>query len=367
MRETISQDERIVITLDAGGTNLLFSAIKGGKEIIQPVHKPCMPNDLGLLLALMEEGFREVIQKIGIDIHAVSFAFPGPADYPRGIIGDLPNLPAFRGGVALGPFLEERLNLPVYINNDANLYALGEYIFGFLPEINAVIKQNGGNKVFRNLVGLTLGSGFGCGIVIDGCLLIGDNSNGGELWLMRNKLFPELCTDASIGNEKIRRLYARFASQNPKEVPDSKGIYEIATGKSPGNQDAAILAFESMGEVIGDAIANVSILVDGLVVIGGGLSAAHELFMPAVMRELNGNIMHLDQQKYPRIGVKAYYLEDEKSIREFSKGNLKSLIVPFSDSRIDYDQSLRIGIGISSLGTSKAIALGAYAFAITRS
>jgi glucokinase len=305
------------------------------------------------------------MRRAGKDIHAVSFAFPGPADYPRGIIGDLPNLPAFRGGVALGPFLEEKLSLPVYINNDANLYALGEYLFGFLPRINTAIREYGGDKVFRNLVGLTLGSGFGCGIVINGSMLIGDNSNGGELWLMRNKVFPELCTDASVGNEKIRRLYAGYAKTDPEKVPDSKGIHDIALGKAPGLQDAAKRAFESMGEVIGDAIANLSVLVDGLVVIGGGLSAAHRLFMPAVMRELNGNILHLDGKTFPRIGIKACYLQDEPSIRDFSKGDLKSLRVPLSDAMIEHDRSPRIGIGISTLGTSRAIALGAYALAIS--
>ena len=45
---------------------------------------------------------------------AISFAFPGPADYPNGIIGNLPNLTAFRGGVALGPMLEEKFQLPVF-------------------------------------------------------------------------------------------------------------------------------------------------------------------------------------------------------------------------------------------------------------
>ena len=53
-----------------------------------------------------------------------SFAFPGPADYPAGIIGDLAEYPAFRGGVALGPMLAERFGLPTFINNDGDLFAL---------------------------------------------------------------------------------------------------------------------------------------------------------------------------------------------------------------------------------------------------
>ena len=48
---------------------------------------------------------------------AISFAFPGPADYKRGIIGDLGNLPSLRGGIALGPMLEAEFGIPVFINN----------------------------------------------------------------------------------------------------------------------------------------------------------------------------------------------------------------------------------------------------------
>ena len=58
---------------------------------------------------------------------AISFAFPGPADYPNGIIGGyLPNFPSFREGVALGPFLEYKFGIPVFINNDGDLFAYGE-------------------------------------------------------------------------------------------------------------------------------------------------------------------------------------------------------------------------------------------------
>ena len=64
---------------------------------------------------------------------AISFAFPGPADYPAGIIGDMSNMPAFRGGVALGPILEDQFGIPVFINNDGDLFVYGEAIAGFLP------------------------------------------------------------------------------------------------------------------------------------------------------------------------------------------------------------------------------------------
>ena len=78
---------------------------------------------------------------------AISFAFPGPADYPNGIIGGyLPNLPSLRDGVALGPFLEEKFGVPVFINNDGDLYAYGEALGGVLPQVNAKLEYLGSSK-----------------------------------------------------------------------------------------------------------------------------------------------------------------------------------------------------------------------------
>jgi len=117
----------------------------------------------------------------------ISFAFPGTADYTRGIIGDLPNLPAFRGGVPLKYILEEDLGLPVFINNDGDLFAYGEALGGILPDINAGLEAAGSPKRYRNLVGFTLGTRFGGGFVLDGQLIIGDNSTASEVWLFKQQ------------------------------------------------------------------------------------------------------------------------------------------------------------------------------------
>jgi len=365
-KESYENDQRVVLTLDAGGTNLVFSAMQGASEIVEPFSLPCYPDDLSVLLNSIEEGFREVATRVDQEIFAISFAFPGPANYKLGIIGDLPNLRAFRGGVALGPFLERKFKLPVYINNDANLFVLGEYIFGFLPQVNQLLVERGMDKVYRNLTGVTLGSGFGCGIMINGQLNLGDNSNGGELWLMRNKLFPELCTDASVGQEKIRRFYAEYGSTSLPDVPDSEGVFRIAMGEAEGDQDAAVKAFHTVGEIIGDALANTSVLVDGLIVIGGGLSGAHELLMPVIMGELNGSILHLDGVAHPRIAQKAFYLDQGDDMDAFLKGDPQPLAIPFSEETLIYDALPRIGVGISRLGASRATALGAYVFALSQ-
>ena len=104
-------DHRIVLTLDAGGTNLSFNAVQAGKEILDPVNLSARVNSLEEILKRIIDGFKEVKSQLADTPVAISFAFPGPANYDLGIIGDLPNLSAFRGGVALGPFLQEVFHL----------------------------------------------------------------------------------------------------------------------------------------------------------------------------------------------------------------------------------------------------------------
>ena len=129
----LQRDSRVVMTLDAGGTNFRFSAMRGGVAVTETVARPSSGHDLELCLGTIVEGFSSVKAKCPEAPVAISFAFPGPADYPAGIIGDLRNLTGFRGGVALGPMLEERFQIPVFINNDGDLFAYGEAIAGLLP------------------------------------------------------------------------------------------------------------------------------------------------------------------------------------------------------------------------------------------
>ena len=170
-------DNRVVMTLDAGGTNLVFSAVSGGQLIVEPITLPSSGDNLDKCLQAMVQGFETVSRQLPSPAVAISFAFPGPADYPNGVIGGfLPNFPAFRSGVALGPFLEDRFGVPVFINNDGDLFAYGEAFAGRLPEINARLAELGSPKRYGNLLGYTFGTGFGVGIVSGGRLHIGDNS-----------------------------------------------------------------------------------------------------------------------------------------------------------------------------------------------
>lgn len=361
-----TNDRRTVMTLDAGGTNFVFSAIRSNKEIVTPIRLSSHADNLEKCLTNIVSGFSMVKAKIDEEPVAISFAFPGPADYPNGIIGNLQNLPAFRGGVPLGPILSNKFKLPVYINNDGDLFTYGEALEGFLPFINDKLKQAGSVKRYKVIAGFTLGTGFGGGIVNNGNLFIGDNSSSAEVCYLRNKLIPEMSAEEGVSIRALRRVYAQENNISIDQSPEPKDIYEIGIGKKDGNQKAAIMAFKRMAIVLGDAIANVLTLVDGLVVIGGGLSGAKELFFQQTIDELNSNYIDFDGNYSPRIVPKAFNLEDQKQLASFLKIYSKKISIPGSDMFVDYDPFPRVGVGLSMLGTSKAVSLGAYAYALNK-
>ena len=358
-------DERIVMTLDAGGTNLKFSAIRGNQLLAGPISRPTEAHDLDRCLSNIVAGFDHIRASLSAAPVAISFAFPGPADYPHGIVTNENNLPAFRNSVALGPMLADRFGIPTFLNNDGDLFVYGEAIAGFLPYVNSLLEQAGSPKRYRNLFGITLGTGLGGGIVVDGELLIGDNSAAGEVWLLRDKLDPRMNAEEGASIRAVRRVYARAAGITFEEAPEPKHIFEIGLGRAAGDAAAAREAFRQMGEVAGDAVAQALTLVDGLVVVGGGISAAHPLFLPALVDAMNG-VFERAGQPMRRLIPRVFNIEDAEQRETFLRGQAREITVPGSLRKLVYDPLQRTAVGISRLGTSEAVAIGAYAYALHR-
>jgi glucokinase len=359
-----THDARVIMTLDAGGTNFRFCAVRGSKPVTPTVALPSNGDNLDKCLANIVEGFTRVKQQCPEPPVAISFVFPAPADYPLGIIGDLVTLPGFRGGVALGPMLQERFGIPTFINNDADMFVYGEAMAGFLPYVNGLLEKAASAKRYQNLFGVTLGTGFGAGIVRNNQPFLGDNSMAGEIWLLRNKLHPEMHVEESASIRGVRRVYAEKAGIPFERAPEPKDIFEIAMGTRPGNQAAAGEAFRQLGEIAGDAMAQALTLVDGLAVIGGGISGAAPLFLPALVDEINSTYVGPQGESYRRLAQVAFNLEDPAQLQLFLRGEQREISVPGSRKKVQYDPLQRTGVGLSRLGTSEATAIGAYAFAL---
>lgn len=357
-------DKRIVLTLDAGGTNMVFGAMRGNEFVVEPITLPSNAKDLDRCLETMLKGFRAVIEKLDVNPVAISFAFPGPADYPNGIIGGyLPNFPSFRDGVALGAFLEDNFHIPVFINNDGDLYAYGEALGGILPEINARLESLGSAKRYRNLIGYTFGTGFGIGTVIDGRLNRGDNSCV-ETFCLPHKKDRSVIVEDGVAIRAVKRLYSEFSGDKGEYEP--KDIFQIAEGIIPGDRAAAIKAFEEFGEVAGDAMATAVTLIDGLIVIGGGITSAAKYIMPSLLKEMRSSIRTLGGDTLNRVQMTVYNLDDDAEFQAFAKGDQRRIKVYGSDREVVYDPQKRIGVAISKLGASKAISVGAYNFALSQ-
>jgi len=362
----IAQDQRVVLTLDAGGTNLVFSAMRGAKPVLRPLTLESKAQGrreecLGQII----KGFAAAREKLGRAPAAISFAFPGPADYPAGVILNPPNVPALRGGVPLGPILEEKFGLPVFINNDGDLFACGEAIAGFLPEVNRALAKAKSPKRHQNLFGLTLGTGLGGGIVAGGRLLRGDNSAAGEAWLLRHKLNPGLRAEEGCSIRAVKRVYAEEAGLALADAPEPKIIRGIALGQAPGNRAAAQEAWRRLGEVAGDVVAQALTLIDGLAVVGGGLAGAAELFMPALVEAANAGFSAPGGASC-RLVARLFNFEDAAERRAFLKGAAREIPVPGSKRVVRHDPLPRAAVGVSRLGASRAAAVGAYAFAVNR-
>jgi glucokinase len=359
-----TKSTKTILTLDAGGTNLVFNAINSEYDVIASESLPTSSQNIEEFINKLIKGFHNIHDRTNKSALAISFCFPGPADYENGIIGNLENLPFFKGGVPLKNILEKEFNIPVFINNDGDLFALGEAMKGILPNINNSLANTGGSKQYQNLLGITLGTGTGGGIVLNGKLLVGDNSAGAEINRSNNYLNGNMSIEETLSIRGIKHLYCVESGLDESLCPESSDIYEIGMGTMPGSREAAITAWNTFGTVLGHTLANAITLIDGIIVIGGGLAGAYRLFIPKAIEAMNGNFVRSNGQKYPRLEVTAYNLENKSSYSDFIKNEDVEIVFPLLDEKIIYTPQKKVGIGISKLGTSEAVAIGAYSYAI---
>jgi glucokinase len=196
------------------------------------------------------------------EVRGIGCGVPSVVDVDRGIVYNVENIPAWQE-VALKADLERRYGVPAYVNNDANAFAVGELYFGH-------------GRGHRHLVGLTLGSGLGAGVVIDGRLYIGANCGAGELGAIpfREHTIEQYCAapffqrEAGVSGEEVHR----------RAVAGDSFAREL---------------FARFGDSLGHALLLVLYAYDPeMIVLGGSISAALPFFEEA-MRE------RLRQYAYP--------------------------------------------------------------------
>lgn len=361
-----SEKSLIILTLDAGGTNFVFTAIKSGNELGEPIVIPAQSESQNACSAAIIHGFELLKNQLNETISAISFAFPGPADYPYGIIGDLPNFAGINGNYPLKQILESHFNIPVFINNDGNLFTYGEAIAGVLPMVNKKLEKNKAGKNFKNLIGLTLGTGFGSGIVINGNLLNGDNSCAAEIHNLINPNNTEHNIEQNVSTKSIQKNYAKLSNIAIEYSLMPEDIYKIAKGNKNGNQNNAVQCFNDYGTALGHAITNILTLIDGLVVIGGGISSAWDLFSQSMYDSLRQPYQNDEGKFSPRTTVQVFDLENMASFEKFINGDIAKINSNYFNKEITYDRLPRTGVILSKNGASRSITLGAYFIALAQ-
>lgn len=241
------------IGIDLGGTNMRLGLVDGStivrKEIIPcPAHEPEQVV-IDTLVALIAKHITPAVTGIGIGV-------PTLVDAERGIVYNATNIPSWRE-VHLKDILERHFGIPVAVNNDANCFALGEKCFGAGREVSS-------------LVGLTLGTGVGSGLVLDGRLYCGRNTGAGEVGELP---YLDSNFEAYCSSGFFVRQYATTGK-------------DAAVAARAGNPEALEI-WKAFGINVGRLIKAVMFAYDpDTIVIGGGISDAFDLYKDAMLAEV---------------------------------------------------------------------------------
>ena len=285
------------LSVDLGGTSLRMALLDESGDVLarQLVSSDLVREEASLLRVLTQEAelFRFRAEKIERELHGMALGIPGLVDSARGIVRQSPHFPAWRD-IALLDALQSLLPLPIVLDNDANQAALGE-------------AWKGAGKTWPNFMLLTLGTGVGGGIIIDGSIFHGPNGFAGEVGHIvvdRNGLPGALGSQGTLESFASQsglklQLEARQGSRNPKKLSSAmqsldpqdsalpKKLYDLALS---GEKDALAL-WEDFGKALGCGIASLSLAFGfNRFVIGGGLSAAWQFFGKSCQEESTSRV-----------------------------------------------------------------------------
>lgn len=283
------QNKTPVIGIDLGATNLRVGLVENGT--ITSVEKKPLPKDKSVISIINQ--MCDMIEKIDDGATKIGIGVPSVVDSEEGIVYDVQNIPGWEK-VHLKDLLEEKTGKEVFLNNDANCFALGELFFG----------EGKGKK---NLVGLVIGTGFAGGIILDGKIYEGRNCGAGEFGMIpyKQSILEHYCSG---------QFFSKLVGVNGEE------IYEKALNDDPASKKL----FQEFGTHIAQAIKIVLYTYDPeSIVLGGSISQTFDQFKEGFERELKSfgfpnslNHVEITVSKTKQIAVLgAAALTENKSIK----------------------------------------------------
>jgi len=245
---------RTVVGVDLGGTNVRAARVAEGNGIV--AHRARAISSLAAEETVIAEVVETIEAVIDGQVAGIGIGVPSVVDVEKGIVYSVENIPAWRE-VPLRDILQRHFGLPVFVNNDANCFALGEYYFGH-------------GRGYQNAVGMVVGTGLGAGVIIHGKLYYGSNCGAGEIGPMpyRDQTVEYYCSGSRFRRDpgiSGGELFLRAQRGDPQ----------------------ALAAFAAFGRDMGDAVMIACYAFDPeVLVLGGSVSQSYQFFAPAMHERL---------------------------------------------------------------------------------
>lgn len=281
-----SSPGELICAVDLGGTNLRAAIIDRVGNIHERLKfKTPATSNAAAIVSAIAEAVGACRVRAASAIQAVSIVVPGSVQQDSGVVVNAPNIPSL-AGFKLGVALENELNGQVLIENDANAAALGEM-------------WKGAGRGHRTIVCLTLGTGVGSGIILDGELWRGIDGTAGEIGHTSVAPFGsvrckcgnigclEVCASATAIVRMTREGLPTHEESSLHSIPDHELSSEKIARAAIDGDELALSIFHKMGTYLGIAIANVvNTLNPEVIVIGGGVSSSFDLFVHQTRAEV---------------------------------------------------------------------------------
>ncbi len=285
----------LVAGIDLGGTDTKFGLVSREGKLFAFQSIPTNV-DVGyeLFFEKLSDSVQDMVEALGPGYNLVGVSVGAPTGSQKnGTIDNASNLNWPRK-LPVANILSANFNLPVSVSNDANAAAVGEMLFGVAQ----------GKK---NFLCVTLGTGLGCGLVVDGNLVLGSRGHAGELG---HTTVAESGRDCGCGRKGCLETYASATGivRTAKELMESseypKSVLEFSdngpltakkiTKAANEGDELALRAFEITGRFLGKKLANtVALLNPELIVLTGGLSRAKELILEPTQKHMEESLLDI--------------------------------------------------------------------------
>jgi len=247
-------NDKRIIGIDLGATNIRGGLVNGTR--LSGLNSKRI-NSSGTVEEVMGDVFGIIDNLMEADVAAIGIGVPSVVDVEQGIVYDVQYIPSWKE-VHLRKMIEARYRVPVFVNNDANCFALGEYYFG----------KGTGNE---NMIGLTIGTGLGAGVIIRHRLFAGPNCGAGEFGMVE---YLDHCYEYYASGQFFQNVYNT----------DGQEVFENAKA---GNMQAQQL-YKEMGTHLGNAIKLIMYTYDAsLIILGGSVRVAYPYFRETMWERIH--------------------------------------------------------------------------------